>query len=160
MCEAECPWLSRCNVKKYSDIKAALPPKKKLYFTGVPIVLDHRINQTFSCESEEIPDTGFFEYTLLIYLPCAPGVNAMDVWKFVSNTGLCCCLYYGSLVCFVYLNSMTNATCTLTLAPGSYPSDEYNEFRQNVTLISFCAGSITSISILVVLVSMLLALFM
>ena len=52
---------------------------------------------------------------------------------------------------------MTNITCTLTFE-GQYPTSEYPEFVQNVTLVAVGAGSIATVSIMTLLVLMVLAL--
>jgi len=133
MCNEQCPWVSQCDISKFDAFKSALPSGKKLVFTGAPIVLGARSKNTFSCESKPIGDVGFDAYDLIINLPCTPGENTMDFWN------------------------VTNVSCSLSLRPGKYPVSGYTELTQNITLNAIAAGSVVSVSILAVLVSMILA---
>jgi len=134
MCNEKCPWLTKCSISKFADFKNALPAGKKLVFTGQSYILGKNAGVTFSCESAPIEEVGFDSYELIINLPCLPGENAMDVWN------------------------ATNITCSLKLLPGKYPdSAEYSELTQNITLYSFCAGSISAVSVLALIMSMFLA---
>jgi len=133
MCESSCPWISRCNTSQFSAFSSKVPVGSRLAFTGAARILGQLTDLPFTCQSDVIKQ-GFNEYILIIYLPCNPGQNAKDYWN------------------------VTNMSCTLKVVPSEYPSAEYSEFRQNITLVSFNSASVYTISMFVLLISMLLSL--